>query len=183
MSYFDKNDIRTVFAPMIFGLFGIGGVLLPSQVVFSAISPDDLIGTSVALSLVIRMLGQVAGKAMFYNIFKANLKARGPAIVGIPAIQAGFGSIPGTDIFVRVEEFVTTMTAGPITHYVRMFPEIKDEASLKLVTDAGHVLFSSVYPGLYRLSIPFGVIATVSCLGLWGVDKYMDDRVAVHYGH
>lgn len=60
MAAFDKDNISTVWAPMVIGLIGVGGVLLPSQVVFSVISPDDLIGTSVALSVVIRMIGQVS---------------------------------------------------------------------------------------------------------------------------
>jgi len=35
MAAFDKDNINTVWAPMAIGLFGVGGVLLPSQVVFS----------------------------------------------------------------------------------------------------------------------------------------------------
>lgn len=58
MSLFNRQDINTIWAPYVLALFGVGGVLLPSQVVFSVITPDELIGTSIALSLVVRMIGQ-----------------------------------------------------------------------------------------------------------------------------
>ncbi|TVY86809.1 Efflux pump, partial [Lachnellula willkommii] len=67
MAAIDPENITTAWAPLIIGLIGVGGVLLPSQVVFSIISPPSLIGTSVSLSIVIRAIGQVIGVSMFYN--------------------------------------------------------------------------------------------------------------------
>lgn len=174
MSLFDRNDISTVWGPMIFGLIGVGAVLLPSQVVFSVISPPDLIGTSVALSVVIRMIGQVVGKSMFYNIFKQRLTAEAPAIIGLPAVSVGFSDIP------RITKLVTTMTAGPLSHYRALFPELDSPQDLSLIIEAGQQLYAKVFPLLYLVSIPFGVLACLSCLALWGIDKYMDGDVAVH---
>ncbi|KAF2166002.1 hypothetical protein M409DRAFT_66911 [Zasmidium cellare ATCC 36951] len=174
MSLFDRNDISTVWAPMIFGLIGVGAVLLPSQVVFSVISPTDLIGTSVSLSVVIRMIGQVIGKSMFYNIFKQQLTKEAPAIIGLPAVSAGFSDIP------RITKLVTTMTAGPLSHYLALFPEIDSPQDLAVIVEAGQQLYAKVFPLLYLVSIPFGVLACLSCLALWGIDKYMDGDVAVH---
>merc|ERR1712000_436575 len=72
----DPDNINTVWAPLIIGLLGVGGVLLPSQVVFSIISPETLIGTSIALSIVIRAIGQVIGVSMFYNLFHSHIEYR-----------------------------------------------------------------------------------------------------------
>lgn len=174
MSLFDRHDISTVWAPMIFGLIGVGAVLLPSQVVFSVISPPDLIGTSVALSLVIRMIGQVVGKSMFYNLFRQELVKKAPAIIGIPAVSVGFSDIP------RITKLVTTMTAGPLSHYRALFPELDSPQDMSLIVEAGQQLYAKVFPLLYLVSIPFGVLACLSCLALFGIDKYMDDHVAVH---
>lgn len=177
MSLFDPNNINSVWAPMIFGLIGVGAVLLPSQVVFSVISPDDLNGTSVALSLVVRMIGQVVGKSMFYNIFKTELQKKATSILAVPAVSVGFG---GPDVVERITKLVTTTTAGPLSHYVGLFPEIQGPEELATVVNAGQKMYSKVFPLLYLVAIPWGVLAGISCLALWGIDKYIYDHVAVH---
>ncbi|KAF2762288.1 putative major facilitator superfamily transporter [Pseudovirgaria hyperparasitica] len=174
MAIVDPTDIRTVWGPMVVGLFGIGAVLLPSQVVFSVISPDHLIGTSVAFSLVIRMVGQIVGKSMFYNIFREHVRTLAPPIIGIPAINAGFQSIP------RIEEVVTVMAAGPLSHYRSAFPEIVDDAKMEVLVQAGRVLYGKAFPLIYYVSIPFGVLAVLSCFALWGIEQFLTDHVAVH---
>lgn len=87
MAAIDPENINTAWAPLIIGLIGVGGVLLPSQVVFSIISPYDLIGTSVSLSIVVRAIGQVIGVSMYYNLFKTRLThyASDPAAIAFPA--------------------------------------------------------------------------------------------------
>jgi hypothetical protein len=173
MSLFDPNDITKLWPSMIFALIGVGAVLLPSQVVFSIISPDELIGTSVALSVVIRMIGQVVGNSMFYNLFTQEVRKNAPLLIGPPAIQAGF-----TDIH-RIEFLVTTLTAGPLSHYLPLFPEIDTQQKLDAILAAGHEIFSKSFPLIYHVSIPFGVVSVLSCLGLFGIEQYMGDRVAV----
>ncbi|CAK1358395.1 Vacuolar basic amino acid transporter 2 [Cercospora beticola] len=185
MALYDPNNINTVWGPMIIGLIGVGAVLLPSQVVFSVISPDDLIGTSVALSLVIRMIGQVIGKSMFYNLFRQQVTKKAPAIIGIPAVLAGFIVPPGEpnaglpDV-ARITKLVTTMTAGPLDHYLSLFPQIDTPEELASIVAAGQELYSKCFQLLFYVSIPFGTLAIVSCFGLWGIEKYMTKRVAVH---
>ena len=50
MAAFDKDNINTVWGPMAIGLLGVGGVLLPSQVVFSGKSHDStFVGPSITL--------------------------------------------------------------------------------------------------------------------------------------
>ncbi|KAI5363193.1 putative major facilitator transporter Str1/Tri12, major facilitator superfamily [Septoria linicola] len=180
MSLYDPNNIATVWAPMIIGLIGVGAVLLPSQVVFSVISPDDLIGTSVALSLIIRMIGQVIGKSMFYNIFREQVKAKATMTIGLPAVLAGFVTPEGIPDVPGITKLVTTMTAGPLDHYLSLFPQIDTPEKYDSIVTAGQLLYSQCFQLLFYVSIPFGALAIASCFGLWGIDKYMTKRVAVH---
>lgn len=152
----------------------MGGVLLPNQVVFTVIAPDDLIGSSVALSVVMRILGQVVGKSVFFNIFSERLKSEGPAIIGIPLVTAGFTSIE------RMTLLVTTFMAGPFSRSVHLFPELDSPEKIASVTDAVHQLYAKVLAHIYLMSVPWGVVACVSCLGLYGISRYMDNHVAVH---
>ena len=180
MSLYDPANINTVWAPMIFGLIGTGAVLLPSQVVFSVITPDDLIGTSVALSLVIRMMGQVIGKSMFYNLFREQVQEKAAGIIGLPAVLAGFVTPEGLPDVPGITKLVTTLTAGPLDHYLSLFPQIDTPEKLASIVAAGQELYSKCFQLLFYVSIPFGVLAIISCFGLWGIDKYMTKRVAVH---
>jgi len=180
MSLFDPADINTVWAPMIFGLVGVGAVLLPSQVVFSLISPDDLIGTSVALSVVIRMIGQVIGKSMFYNIFRQTVTKKATSILGITAYLAGFQLEGGAPDIAGITSLVTTMTAGPLEHYIDLFPQIDSPEELAEIIKLGQQAYAESFPLLYYVSIPWGVLAIVSCFGLWGISRYMSNKTAVH---
>lgn len=175
VALFDPDNINSIWAPMIFGLFGVGGVLLPSQVIFSLVSPDDLIGTSIALSVVIRMLGQVVGKTLFLNILQTNIINKAVDIIGVPAVLAGFKSVD------RIVQFVAQLSGGPIQYYIDrgMYPEIIP-ANLPALLKAGAELYAQSLPLVYLLSIPWGALACISCLALYGIERYIDDHVAVH---
>lgn len=110
---------------------------------------------------------------MFYNIFKSDLTKHGPSIIGVPAIQAGFTNVT------RITQLVNTMTAGPLSHYAHLFPELKPD-HIDSIIEAGSILFSKTFPLIYWVSIPFGAIACVASLALRGIDKHMDNRVAIH---
>lgn len=118
---------------------------------------------------------------MFYNIFRTEITnlATNPAnfnLFVIPALQAGFRT-PA-----RITTLVTQLTAGPLQFYVDRgyFPEITSTASVMTLVAAGKELYSRAFPLLYLISIAWGGLACVSCLFLWGVDKYIDEHTAVH---
>ena len=169
------------------------------------ISPDDLIGTSVALSVVVRMIGQVRfnelkhaprfalqscqkdmltqskviGKSMFYNIFRTevtSLARTNLQLIAVPALEAGFTSVE------RITALVNQLTAGPLQFYVDrgLFPEITSPESVMALVAGGKELYSRAFPILYLASIAWGAVASISCLLLWGVDKYIDEHTAVH---
>ncbi|PBP17082.1 C6 finger domain-containing protein [Diplocarpon rosae] len=200
MAAIDPDDITTAWAPLVIGLLGVGGVLLPSQVVFSIISPDELIGTSIALSIVIRSLGQVIGVSMFYNLFHQHIQHLATTnlqIFSLPAIVNGFD--PGRDPVGRTTELITTLTAGPFAAYAHRF-NITDPANIAAIQQAGHNLYKSAFPELYLVSIAFGGAAIMSCFFLAGyvlwidrgararrsltvnyrISEFINDNVAVH---
>jgi len=174
MAATDPENIKTAWAPMVFGLIGVGGVLLPSQVIFSIITPDELLGTGVALSIVIRMIGQVVGVSMFYNIFHQHAVTNATKYFAIPAIEAGFDSVAS------ITDLATTLTAGPLSAYAHMFPQLANSpAKIAALQLAGHEMYKHCFPILYLISIAFGGTAIISSFFLRDINKYMNDHVAV----
>lgn len=174
MAAVDPENIHTVWAPLVIGLVGVGGVLLPSQVVFSIISPDDLIGTSVSLSIVIRAVGQVIGVSMYYNVFKTRLtdRAQGDlSLFALPALQNGLTPAqPETidTITAAVTSLVTALTAGPFSNYAYLFPGITTQTQIANIQEAGHNLYKDCFPILYLISIAFGGTAIIASAFLTG---------------
>lgn len=171
MAAIDPEDIRTAWAPLIIGLLGVGGVLLPSQVVFSIISPYDIIGTSVALSIVVRAIGQVVGVSMFYNIFKQHLTQRATndiQLFAVPAIQAGLTFPPGSNPVDIITDLITALGAGPFSAYAHLFPGITTPMQIEAIQLAGHNLYKGVFPILYLISIAWGGAAILACFFLSG---------------
>ncbi|TVY46436.1 Efflux pump [Lachnellula occidentalis] len=172
MAAIDPENISTAWAPLVIGLVGVGGVLLPSQVVFSIISPHDLIGTSVSLSIVIRAIGQVIGVSMYYNVFKTRLTtaAANPAAIAFPAIENGllFTSLDPAALTPNITQLVTALAAGPFTAYAHLFPNIDSPVQIAAIQTAAHELYKPLFPILYLISIAWGGAAIVACFFLVG---------------
>jgi hypothetical protein len=171
MAAIDPDNIHTAWAPLVLGLLGVGGVLLPSQVVFSIISPDDLIGTSVSLSIVIRAIGQVVGVSMYYNVFKTQLTHRATndlALFAVPALSNGLKPDPKLGLIGTLTELVTALAAGPLSQYAYLFPGIDTPKQIAAIELAGHNLYKGVFPLLYFISIAWGGTAIIASLFLTG---------------
>ena len=176
MAAIDPENLSTVWAPMVFGLIGVGGVLLPSQVIYSIITPDEYLGAGVAFSIVVRMIGQVVGVSMFYNIFHQRTSANAVKYFAIPAITAGFGSVA------EITDLATALTAGPLSAYAHLFPQLQGagaEAKITALQYAGHELYKHSFPILYLISIAWGGVAIISSFFLTDVNQYINDHVAV----
>lgn len=173
MAAVDPENISTVWAPMILGLTGVGGVVLPSQVIFSIITPDELIGTGVALSIVLRMIGQVVGISIFYNIFIQQVTKNTMKYFALPAISMGFDDV------VSITSLVSTLAAGPLSNYVALFPQINSTEKYNIIVQAGHELYKHCFPLLYLVSIAFGGVAIISAFFLSDINRFIDDHVAV----
>ncbi|KAG0650126.1 Efflux pump FUS6 [Hyphodiscus hymeniophilus] len=182
MAAIDPENIKTAWGPLIVGLIGVGGVLLPSQVVFSIISPDDLIGTSVSLSIVVRAIGQVVGVSMFYNVFKHQLTDRAtndPSLFALPALANGLTVSSPAALVPTITDLITALAAGPFSSYAYLFPGIDTPAQIAAVQLAGHNLYKGVFPLLYLIAIAWGAAACIACLFLTGLNEFINDHVAV----
>jgi len=178
----NPENLHTAWAPLILGLLGVGGVLLPSQVVFSIISPDDLIGTSVALSIVVRAVGQVVGVSMYYNVFKTHLTNRVTndlTLFAVPALSNGLKPDPNLGLVGTLTELITALAAGPLSRYAYLFPGIDTPKQIAAIELAGHNAYKGVFPILYLISIAWGATAIIASLFLTGITECIDDHVSV----
>ena len=144
------------------------------QLVFSFVAPDDLLGTVVALSVALRMMGQVVGKSMYYAIFYSKLSREAPTLFAPAALYAGITSST------EIKELILTLTAGPLKLYVSEFPQIDTQEKYDAIVSAGKVLFISALRLLDKVSIAFGGFTILACLALFGIHRFIDDRVLVH---
>jgi hypothetical protein len=178
MATADPENINTAWAPLILGLLGVGGVLLPSQVVFSIISPPEHIGASVALSIVVRSAGQVIGVSMFYNIFKQNITKSVDTHVQeflVPAVGL-VGADPAA-----ITSLLTALTAGPFDVYAHLF-NATTQAQIDAIVKGGHEVYKGCFGELYLISTAFGGAAILCFFFLADIRKFMNDNVAVHLG-
>lgn len=116
---------------------------------------------------------------MFYNVFRTSvtdLATSDLSLIAVPALSNGFTSIE------RIRVLVTQLTAGPLQFYVDrgLFPEITSTQAVEVLSAGGKELYSKCLPLLYYISIPWGAAAVIACFLLYGVDKYIDEHVAVH---
>lgn len=176
MAAYDVDNINTIWGPLILGLIGVGGVLLPSQVVFSIISPPELIGTSVALSIVVRSMGQVIGTSMFYNIFEQKVTASVYEHIADFVLPAA--GVVGLDP-VKIKALVVTLTAGPFSVYGPQLDPTITQATIDQIQAGGKAVYEEQFRELYLISIAFGGAAIICCLFLRDIKKYMNDHVAV----
>lgn len=182
MAAISPDNINTAWAPLVIGLIGVGGVLLPSQIVFSIISPNDLIGTSVSLSIVIRAIGQVVGVSMFYNVFKTqltHLATNDLTLFALPAIENGITGSTPAEITANVTALITALGAGPYSAYAHLFPATNTPEHIAAIQLAAHNLFMHVFPLLYKIAIAWGGAAVVATFFLYGLDEFINDTVAV----
>jgi hypothetical protein len=148
--------------------FGVGGVLVPPSTVAITVCADQLIATTVALSLSIRVIGGSIGYTIYYNIFAEKLAKALPETVATAVVTAG---LPASDAL----EFVTSFLTAPesITTVPGITPAIL-AAAVRGSQDA----YASALSFVWYTSIPFGVVAIISAVFLGNNRKYLTDRVA-----
>ncbi|PVH80557.1 MFS general substrate transporter [Cadophora sp. DSE1049] len=169
----DGNDIRTAFAPIVLALIGVGGVLVPNQVIITVITPDDLIASTAALTVGLRAQAQVIGLALFYNRFVSEVTKNAYDTIVPAAIELGVFSVQ------KIEEFVRGLTAQPIREWVSLIPALADPANVEFIRQASVACFMKSLNSLYLITIAFGVTACIASLCIGSVTEYLDNHVAV----
>lgn len=155
----------------VFGIlcaFGVGGVLVPAATIAVTVAPDNLIATTVALALSIRVIGGSIGYSIYYNVFVNKLTPALPLYIGEYAVKAGLP--PSSAIL-----FVTTYFTAPAN--ITSVPGV-NAAVLEGAVIGSRWAYAHALKYVWIVSVPFGVLATVACLFLGDIGSYMTDRVA-----
>lgn len=178
MAAIDTHNINTAWAPLIFGLIGIGGVLIPNQIIITIICPDSLIATATCLTACLRAVGQVIGTSIFYTQFTAVLTSNTyndvvPVAIrsGIPLDPSLFETIMGALVATPWKEFVSGTGIGGMVP-----PE-----TLVMLHDVVIEAFKGAFGRVWEISIAFGVVAVVASCFIEDLSSLMDGHIAVRY--
>lgn len=173
MAAIDRNNINTAWAPLIFGLIGVGGVLFPNQLVVTVITPDDLLATITSLTFAVRGVSQVVALALLQNRLVARVTANAYTYIVPAALTVGIfdeGAILA---------LVNNLTAVPFHEYAKLLPELDTVANYDLLHAATVEAFGKSFPILYYIGLAFGVAACIASVFMGNVSEYMDKHIAV----
>lgn len=153
--------------------YPLGGVLVPINAIAATACPDNLIGTVVALSLCIRVVGGSIGYTIYYNIFATKLKTALPTYIAKAAIGAG---LPASDVTV----FIETLLGAPTK--ITTVPGVTS-AVIAAATRATQEAYAYGLKYVWLTSIAFGVVAIIACIFLPSNQRFLTDRIAAHIKH
>lgn len=71
------------------------------------------------------------------------------------------------------------LTGASLLEELKTIPGINSEAAYQAVVAAGQIAYAESYKWVYYASIGFGGVSIISACFLGGIEKYMDDHVAV----
>jgi hypothetical protein len=154
----------------VLGGFGVGGIIIPAAVIWTIISPDEIIATVAAINLSVRFIGGSIGYAIYFNIFENRITAVLPGLVEAATVAAGLNP---AELPALIGDLVAQNTTA-----IEAIPGITPliiEAAQGAVAEAYVLGFRKVY----LVSIAFGGAAIIASLFLGDIKKYMVHRVAV----
>lgn len=166
------DNIQTVYGILFVAGLGVGGIVVPASMVTTYICPTDLIATTTALTIAIRIVGGAIGYAIYFNIFVNRLKQEFTSILVPTCIKLGI-----TDKAAIGQ--IIGMTAESLTDDIRHLPAVKSDAAWEAIVEAGQLAYANAYPWVFYASIAFGGIAILASLFLEDVSEFIDDEVAV----
>ncbi|KIH86632.1 hypothetical protein SPBR_08321 [Sporothrix brasiliensis 5110] len=175
MAAADPYNINTIWAPLVLGLLGVGGVLIPNQIIITVICPDDLIATATSLTVCLRAVGQVVGLSTFYTQFVSVLTARTLKLVIPVAINAGIFDIP------TLQNMMPTLVSMPYKLWAPTISALDTPDKIDTLHHAVVDAFGGAFPRVYFISIAFGVTAVIASFFIESLGKLMDEHIAVPY--
>jgi hypothetical protein len=171
-----EDNINTAWAPLVFALMGVGGVLVPNQVIITVITPDDLIGSVTALTVSLRSQAQVIGLAIFYNQLVAKITS-GTYKYVVPAFF-DIKFINGQTV-TTITDMMHLLTAEPYRVFAEGFPELQTQQAYDVVLPAVRRTYIEAFQFVWYITIAFGVFACIAAACMGNVTKYLDNHVAV----
>ncbi|CAK7222847.1 hypothetical protein SCUCBS95973_004975 [Sporothrix curviconia] len=171
----DVHNINTVWAPLCLGLLGVGGVLIPNQIIITVICPDDLIATATCLTVCLRAVGQVIGTSIFYTQFVSVLTARTLKMVIPVALQCGI------DDFDTLSNMMPDLLSEAWDKWVLTVPALDTPDKIATLHEAVITAFGGAFARVYFISIAFGATAIIASFFIENLNSLMDEHIAVHY--
>ncbi|KAF2092304.1 MFS multidrug transporter-like protein [Saccharata proteae CBS 121410] len=168
------NNLNAVYAPLTLAALGVGGVIIPNQIIITIICPDDLIATATAMALSVRMIGGCIGFAIYYNIFKKNFTKNALTTIAPAAIQAGH--VYSIADITQIALDISANLERNLTNYPQLH---NNPEAIAAITQAGRECFALSFPDIYWAGVGFGVVSFICACGLGDISKYLDDHVAV----
>lgn len=177
MAAINPHNLSTAWAPLIFSLLGIGGVLIPNQIIITVICPDYLIATATCLTACLRAVGQVIGTSIFYTQFTSTLTANTYETVVPAALRAGLYD------FETLGAMMPALVATPWKEWIVRSGVSSSIGSdgLQVLHDAVIEAFAGAFAKVWYISIAFGVSAVIASCFIEDLTALMDGHVAVHY--
>ena len=154
-------------------LVGVGGVLVPNQVIITIITPDDLIASVTALTVGLRAQAQVIGLSIFYNRLVHDVTKNAYSYIVPAMLEAGIYNAT------EITNLVTSLTGVPYYQLAPLIPELHNPANYEAVKEATIQCFSQAFVLVWYITIAFGVAACIAAAFMGDVSKYMDNHVAV----
>ncbi|KAF2152875.1 MFS general substrate transporter [Myriangium duriaei CBS 260.36] len=172
----NKDNVSSAWAPLVLALFATGGALVPSQLIITTITPDDLIASVAAFTLAVRAQAQVIGIGIFYNEFEKVVTKRTYEYVVPAFIKIGF-----LDAETRqtITSMMSSLTSIPLREFALAYPQLKDQISYAIVLEATTDVFAAAFKHMWYITIAFGVFACVASAFIGDLSQYMDNHVAV----
>ena len=168
----DPDKVGTAMAPAIIALVGIGGVLVPNQIIISVISPDDLIGSVMALTLAVRAQAQVIGLAIFYNQFINQETKNSYKYLLRAAIQVQWLDVEA------ITGMMSTLTAIPFKEFAPTIPQLADPKNYQIMHEATVKVFVASFRHVWLVTLEFGISASIAAALLGDLSQFMDEHVA-----
>lgn len=166
------DNLYAMYAPLVFACLGIGAVIVPCSIIASIICPDDLIATSIALTLALRILGGAVGYAICYSIQKQKFSTAAGTYIASAAVRAGIRD-PAA-----IRE-VIILLASNLPQAVRQF--VQTDAQWQALVYAGRQAYSASFPPVYYVAIGFGGVAIIAACFIPDISQFMDQHIAVNY--
>jgi MFS family permease len=147
---------------------GLGGLYVPTTVVLTLVSPDEIMGAVTGLGLAMRWIGGAVGYAVYFNLFENKVTEGIHTIVGPALVKAG---LPPA----KVLPFI----GGLLTHNSTALVALG--ATPTLLEAAAEAVVESYAEGfelVFLISIAFAGAAVIVSLFLKDIRRHMDNRMA-----
>ncbi|KAK7521111.1 major facilitator superfamily domain-containing protein [Phyllosticta citriasiana] len=173
----DLNNLHTVYACLSLAALGVGGVIIPCQIIITIICPDDLIATATAMALSVRMIGGCIGFAIYYNIFKSHYTDNAYTTIAPAAITYGYVFDTATIYNIAID------ISANLNKNLTTYPTLRNNPiGVQRIIEAGRECFAKSFPHMYWAGVGFGAVSTVAAVFLGDITQYLDDHIAVYMG-